>query len=278
MISTRSIFQFFTLTILTILIVSCSAKKTINSSKVKPMEVNKEANGSPSDFLNGLTKATPEQMQNSNLVLGQGMPTYMPDGTKIESTEKMGDLVMSGEYVPEPYVDLAGKTKAVVLRKATAEESAMMKSFQESMNGESDWIGAAAPAFNVSDIFGNEYSLADLKGKVVILNFWFIGCKPCVHEMPELNKMVEKYKSKDVVFIAFGLDKKRSIDTFLMKQEFNYNIIPSSNKVVSEYKVFAFPTHFVLDKQGIVAYNASGFNSVVKASMHSLIDDMLEEE
>ena len=54
--------------------------------------------------------------------------------------------------------------------------------------------------FAAVDMNGNSYSLGILKGKVVVINFWFVECKPCVIEMPELNEIVEKYKSEEVVF------------------------------------------------------------------------------
>jgi len=63
-----------------------------------------------------------------------------------------------------------------------------------------DQVGSDAPDFSAVDMNGNSYSLGILKGKVVVINFWFVECKPCVIEMPELNEIVEKYKSEEVVF------------------------------------------------------------------------------
>jgi len=50
------------------------------------------------------------------------------------------------------------------------------------------------------------YSLSSLKGKIFVINFWFLECKPCVIEIPELNKIVEKHKSEEVLFLAFAMN------------------------------------------------------------------------
>ena len=63
-----------------------------------------------------------------------------------------------------------------------------------------------APAFSLTSLEGEKFELAALRGKVVVLNFWFTGCAPCVAEFGELNSLVHKFKNKGVVFIAPTLD------------------------------------------------------------------------
>jgi len=74
-------------------------------------------------------------------------------------------------------------------------------------------VEPAAP-FSVTDIKGNTYTSEELKGKVVVLNFWFIGCAPCRIEIPGLNEMVKHYDKEEVVFIAFALDGKEELKKF----------------------------------------------------------------
>src|SRR4051812_43635177 len=59
-----------------------------------------------------------------------------------------------------------------------------------------------APAFSLTSLEGERFDLAALRGKVVVLNFWFTGCAPCVAEFGKLNGLVNKFKNKEVVFIA----------------------------------------------------------------------------
>ena len=114
-------------------------------------------------------------------------------------------------------------------------------------------IGCKLPDFNVKTIDGKTLSLSDLKGKVVVLNFWFNSCEPCRAEIPALNRLVEDYKNTDVVFIAFSKDYEPAIKKFLEYKEFNYNIV--SNDYPMEQKlciIFGYPENMVIDRKGIV--------------------------
>ena len=74
-------------------------------------------------------------------------------------------------------------------------------------------LGTEFPGFNVLDLQGNRLTTAELKGKVLVLNFWFIGCSPCEMERPSLNDLKKLYaENKDVVFIAFAKNDKDQQD------------------------------------------------------------------
>lgn len=115
-----------------------------------------------------------------------------------------------------------------------------------------------APQYEVEDMYGNTYTSEDLKGKVIVLNFWFIGCAPCIREMPGLNEMVKEYEGKEVVFIAFANDSKESLEKFLKKRAFNYHVIPSARTVAQSYNVNSYPTHVIIDKKGNVRATLTG--------------------
>ncbi len=94
--------------------------------------------------------------------------------------------------------------------------------------------GTKLADFRAVDINGNKYSLKDLGGKVVVLNFWFINCPPCRQEIPDLNEMVNRYKDNpDVIFLAIGLDEARTIRDFLRTQPFSYQIIDRGGYLAS---------------------------------------------
>jgi thiol-disulfide isomerase/thioredoxin len=81
--------------------------------------------------------------------------------------------------------------------------------------------GCDAPDFNVRTIEGEEISFKSLRNNVIVINFWFIGCKPCVEEMPRLNDIVDLYKDKNVVFLSFARDIEDDIrKKFLPKRTF----------------------------------------------------------
>jgi len=114
--------------------------------------------------------------------------------------------------------------------------------------------GKPIPAFNFKDINGVKYSSVNTKGKIILFKCWFIGCKPCVQEMPELNKIVEQYKNrKDILFISLAIDDKKPLQDFLTKTKFEYATVPDQEKyMTNKLKVNAYPTHFLIDKNGIL--------------------------
>ncbi|WP_041346993.1 TlpA family protein disulfide reductase [Niastella koreensis] len=113
-----------------------------------------------------------------------------------------------------------------------------------------DMVNKPAPTWTVKDIYGKTLSLQNLKGKVVVLNFWFTSCSPCIREMPHLNELVAQYSGKEVVFIAFANNDEASIRAFLEKRPFHYAKVPNSKLVNDLYNIDSWPTSFVIDKEG----------------------------
>jgi len=115
-------------------------------------------------------------------------------------------------------------------------------------------VGCSIPDFNVKTIYGIPLSKKEVSGKVIILNFWFEGCAPCVAEMPALNKLVEEYKDKDVVFIGFSTDDSKSIINFIKTRPFNYQLVSSDYEVNERFCMFlaGCPANMVFDKKGVL--------------------------
>ena len=125
------------------------------------------------------------------------------------------------------------------------EETASLKAHLAMLN-------KPAPDLALEDIEGRSVSLAALKGKVVVLNFWFIGCAPCVAEMPELNKLAGHYDRDKVIFLALGTDKADNIRSFLKQHAFKYQMLPNAAGVAKDYKVNNYPTSIVIDQDGVI--------------------------
>lgn len=131
--------------------------------------------------------------------------------------------------------------------------------------------------FTASDLNGHVYKLNELEGKVVVLNFWFVACAPCVKEIPELNTMVEKYRKRDdIVFLAIALDNKDEIEKMISKTPFSYHILPNGKEITKNiYKVAMFPTHVVLNKSGKVSYHTSGYHPSTVQTIEKSIEQLL---
>ena len=135
-------------------------------------------------------------------------------------------------------------------------------------------LNQPAPDFKLTDLSGKTYSLNELKGKVVVLNFWFTSCMPCMDEMPKLNAIKKKYEAANVVFLAFALDNKAAITTFLKKHTFEYNILPGAQEVSKAYHVSSYPTSIVIDKKGVIRFlQITGAN--IGIALPSAIDAVL---
>jgi len=98
-----------------------------------------------------------------------------------------------------------------------------------------------------------------LKDRVIVLNFWLLACKPCIMEIPELNKLVEKYNGDNICFIAptMNTTEEELVNQILSKQPFSYNIVIGDS---NDYEISAFPTHVVLNKKHEVVEIITGYS------------------
>lgn len=129
-------------------------------------------------------------------------------------------------------------------------------------------IGARVPDFEVELIDGSKYSNENLKGKVSVINFWFIDCPPCVAEINGLNSLVELFGKDKINYVAFGRDPKSDIESFLKNHVWNYNHISGENNIIDTiFKLYwGYPATFILNKQTEIIYTASGGKSDSTAS------------
>lgn len=130
--------------------------------------------------------------------------------------------------------------------------------------------------FDVVNLDGDNIRLADMRGKALVLNFWYIGCAPCRIEMPGLNNLVREFKDKDIVFIAFALDKEEDLKEFLKKTPFNYEIVPNSLEIARKFGVRAFPTHIIINKEGRIEFTLIGGSENRHEMLRPLIIDVLK--
>ncbi len=133
-----------------------------------------------------------------------------------------------------------------------------------------------APDFEVLTLEGKTLELSGLRGKVVVLNFWFIGCAPCRVEMPGLNTLTEDFKDKDVVFIAFALDAAEALKGFLEEKRFDYQIVAEASKIANLYGVKAYPTHIIINQNGQIEFMLTGGSPNRHEQLRPLIQNLLK--
>lgn len=132
------------------------------------------------------------------------------------------------------------------------------------------------PDIHFSDINNKIWESDMFDNKVIVLNFWFVGCKPCIKEIPELNKLANTFKDDGVIFLAFANDNRFVLEHFLEKKKFNYNIIPNSSSFsIQQLGIHNFPTHIIIDPYGKVRFVKSGYSSKSIEDMHQAIRKLL---
>lgn len=109
------------------------------------------------------------------------------------------------------------------------------------------------PEFNFSTLTGEEISSENLKGKVVLFNFWFTRCPPCIVEMPYLNVIKEDYKDKDIEFISMAPEYAEQVQEFLKRYDFSFKHIADADDFLKKFGV-GFPKNILVDKSGVVKY------------------------
>jgi peroxiredoxin len=114
--------------------------------------------------------------------------------------------------------------------------------------------------FSLTDMHGKPWTLKQLRGKVVLLNFWGTGCPPCVQEIPALDAMYDRFRAKGLVTLAItGFDDTTAVRSFLKAHRVSYPILPDSgHEVTDRFHVVAIPRSLVLDRSGKLTASAIG--------------------
>ncbi|MBC5775209.1 TlpA family protein disulfide reductase [Pontibacter sp. KCTC 32443] len=117
--------------------------------------------------------------------------------------------------------------------------------------------GTPAIPFSAQDIAGETYASEALKGKVIVLNLWATFCKPCILEMPELNKLKKEFAGKEVVFISMSPEDKATLRKFFKKNQFDFAVLPSSGNYMMNFGN-SLPQTILIDKAGIIREVSTG--------------------
>jgi thiol-disulfide isomerase/thioredoxin len=120
----------------------------------------------------------------------------------------------------------------------------------------------AAPAFELKDLDGKPVSLAEARGKVVLLNFWATWCGPCRAEIPDLVDLQKRYADKlEIIALATDEDDADEVRRFVREAGINYRVAMGSDEVRRSYGgIAALPTAFVIDAQGRIVQKHVGLN------------------
>jgi len=199
--------------------------------------------------------------------------TFKNQEGKVLTKEEVKEFMKGVFSLRQQLVD--GKKVITLIPSGNDERSlqyAKLDTFKNSL------INKPVAAFNLVDINKNTWNTDKLKGKIIIINFWFTACNPCIQEMPHLNKLVAENKDSSVLFIAPAPENETQVKKFLKKYAFDYNIIPSSTEFISAMDIKNFPTHLVVDKEGIIRQVFIGYVDDIKEKLQAEIDKLVNQQ
>jgi peroxiredoxin len=119
-----------------------------------------------------------------------------------------------------------------------------------------------APGFTLADLNGHPVSLADFKGKVVVLDFWATWCPPCKREIPDFIELQSQYGSRGLQIVGIGLDEPEKLKAFAISHGMNYSVLMGTDDIAMKYGgISGIPTTFIIDKSGKIVNRFEGFRS-----------------
>lgn len=140
-------------------------------------------------------------------------------------------------------------------------------------------IGQIVPNFTFTSDDGNNHTIQDFQGKIVVINFFANWCSPCRAEFPHLEKEIwQKFKNKDFYLIAIGREHNmKEVQEFKKKMKVSFPMAPDSARTI--YSLFAdkyIPRTIVVDKKGTIIAQVVGFNPDEFNKLIQIIESKLD--
>ncbi len=135
-------------------------------------------------------------------------------------------------------------------------------------------VGKPALAFSLKDPKGTEVTLASLKGRVVLLDFWATWCGPCKAAMPSIQKLHERFADKAVTIIGVNCweDKAETAIKYMDNKKYTYTLLLKGDDLAKEYGISGIPTLILIGKDGNVLHTGVGFSPEEEENLAKLIE------
>ncbi len=202
--------------------------------------------------------------------------TFYDTAGNVTTWESHWAQVVTGRYKSVYNKSENKKTLVRTTREECAKE--LHKTEKRITNGKK--IGTELPAFDVADVNGNRLTKADFKGKVLVVNFWFIGCAPCEMERPALNTLATAYSDNaNVAFISFAKNDQAELKKFLAEHPFHYNVVPTDKDYIrTGFEISEYPANIVIDRNGKYHFFGTGTGIGIFTILKRQIDEALTDD
>lgn len=134
-------------------------------------------------------------------------------------------------------------------------------------------IGTMAPDWTFTSLRGEEIQLSKLSGQLVLVDFFYKSCFPCMQALPALEALHMKYKDKGLMVVGLDPydDKADNLEDFLAKREITYTVVYGDKEIPKSYRVEGYPTMFLIDRNGKIIKIQTGFGPGVEENLEKLI-------
>ena len=139
--------------------------------------------------------------------------------------------------------------------------------------------GEPAPPIKVVTTAGQQVTLANYKGNVLVMDFFATWCAPCKEAIPHLSDLTSKYGKQGLQVLGMSIDDgdAKTLKDFILNRKINYPVGIVDQSTQLEYGLRSIPTVYVINKKGVVAEKYMGFSDSTGKSMETLIKKLLAE-
>jgi peroxiredoxin len=143
--------------------------------------------------------------------------------------------------------------------------------------GEQGRVGIPAPEWRLDDIEGRVHRLADYRGSVVVLDFWYRLCGWCIRALPHLQLLRERYRDRPVQILGVNVDEDPADAKFIAAEfKLNYPTLLAES-TQQDYGVTSYPTLYIIDRDGVIAHVQRGYSERLDEELAAVIDQLLGE-
>jgi len=137
-----------------------------------------------------------------------------------------------------------------------------------------------APDFTLHTLDGQEITLSQLRGRVVLLDFWATWCAPCRESIPHLIQLYGNYREKGLELIGMDLDKGdvETVRKFVRSMDIPYPIVVAPDDVARSYRVTSIPATILIDKEGNLRERIAGFSDTVAQELPRKVAELTSEK
>lgn len=129
--------------------------------------------------------------------------------------------------------------------------------------------------WETTDLSGKKQRLADYRGKVVLLDFWYRGCGWCIRAMPQIKEVADHYRDKPVAVLGMNTDQEAQDAQFVVDQlKLNYPTLKATG-LPEKYGIQGFPTLIIIDPDGVVRLRHVGYSSTLRDDLIREIDGLI---